>query len=86
MRLMTRAELHERRAIRERRKKKGKKVRHKSTRAKRSKDGVRATIVSSVSLPPELKIRAARDLGGGSFSKGVVYALRKALRELDDKE
>lgn len=41
------------------------------------------TIVSSVSIPPELKIRVARDLGEGSFSRGVVRACSKALLEFD---
>lgn len=44
----------------------------------------RNTIVSSVSIPPELKIRIARDLGQGSFSKGVIFACAKVLAALDE--
>lgn len=43
----------------------------------------RRTIVASVSIKPELRYRAARDLGEGSFTKAVVRSLTKALEEFD---
>lgn len=51
---------------------------------KRPKDIVRRTVIASVSIPPELKLRAARDLGNGSFSKAVKLTLVEALRRLDE--
>ena len=43
----------------------------------------RTTIVTSVSIKPELRYRAARDLGEGSFTKAVVRSLTKALADYD---
>ncbi len=43
----------------------------------------RTTLVASCSITPELRYRAARDLGEGSFSKAVTVALTKALAEYD---
>lgn len=46
----------------------------------------RRTIVSSVSILPELKIRIERDIGNGSFSRGVIRAATKWLSEFDQAE
>lgn len=41
------------------------------------------TIVTSVSIAPELKIQAERELGNGNFSRAVTYALERVLQEED---
>ena len=43
----------------------------------------RTTLVASVSILPELRYRAARDLGEGSFSKAVTFAITQALKAYD---
>jgi hypothetical protein len=43
------------------------------------------TVVSSVSVPPELLTRIKRDIGEGSFSRGVVKAATFYLMEVVDK-
>lgn len=43
----------------------------------------RRTVRKCVSVPPELYVRAQRDLGRGNFSKAIVEALREALKRWD---
>lgn len=57
--------------------------REKKSRAPRRTGRPRVTTVKSVSIMPEMAIRVTRDLGEGSFSRGVVKACTRALMELD---
>lgn len=46
----------------------------------------RKVVITSVSIRPELKIRAERDIGQGNFSKAVTRALTYVLMRLDQGE
>lgn len=78
------AELAERRNLGSQGKKPKKhgRFKHKKIKLIRVQKG-RTTLVASVSITPELRYRAARDLGEGSFSKAVVSTLTKALAAFD---
>lgn len=43
----------------------------------------RRTVRKCISVPPEIFVRAQRDLGGGNFSKAVVEALKREIRRFD---
>lgn len=49
------------------------------------KEYPKRTVVTSVSVPPELKVRIKRDIGNGSFSAGVVKAAVYYLAEVVDR-
>lgn len=81
IRPLTLAELRERRQRREnpnlsRKKKK------RQNKIRPPKHGNRV-VVSSVSIMPELKVRAEREIGAGNFSRAVTIALTEALHRLD---
>jgi len=84
VRLLTPAELSERRFRRTRRLTAKKPVRKKKVLRVQHAPAGRRTIVATVSIRPELKFRATRELGEGSFSKAVVRALKHALLRLDE--
>lgn len=56
------------------------------SRAPRKTGRPRLTVVKSVSILPELVIRVTRDIGEGSFSRGVVKAVTRYLLELDQEK
>lgn len=58
---------------------------HKLPSDKKRPRRPRKTVVTSVSIPPELVIRVKRDIGNGSFSAGVVKAAIYYLTEVVDK-
>lgn len=43
----------------------------------------RTVVIASVSIRPELKVRAERDIGRGNFSKAVTRALTHVLYLMD---
>lgn len=62
---------------------KTKKATTKRGRPKRSK--LSPVVRTCVTIAPELKIRAARDLGKGNFSRAVTLALTEALLKKDQE-
>jgi len=80
--MLTRAEIAERRRHREEGKSIPKRKKKKRKKLPKPMPG-RRTIVATCSISPEMKIRAMRDLGDGSFTKAVVRTLRNALSMLD---
>ena len=54
----------------------------KATRKKKPKKNILRTCVT---ITPELKFRAARDLGNGNFSRAVTLALTDALLKKDQE-
>lgn len=46
----------------------------------------RITQVASVSIPKHLKIRCELEIGEGSFSRGVVKAITRYLKEMDEEK
>jgi hypothetical protein len=85
VRELTPAEIAERRHAREMGGGRRKKKKKRKGRKIRLEQG-RNTIVATVSITPELKIRAQRDLGEGSFTKAVISTLLDALLEHDKEE
>jgi len=84
VRELTPAEIAERRHMRDNRIPIPKRKKRKKRKI-RIEQG-RRTVVATVSITPELKIRAQRDLGEGSFTKAVISSLLQALLEFDESK